>query len=156
MEEKYYTIDEIAVKLEVHTKTIRRYIYSGKIQALKVGGQWRIYQGALDKYYEESVHCCNTESVSQDDFCIFMDGQKRTSDSKLQICSIVDYYVENQEDVKPMAHEITDLILSLNGENQYKFNYVYDLTEKRARFVLWGDASFMELVAICLKKYEVE
>jgi excisionase family DNA binding protein len=155
MEEKYYTVDEVANLLEVHTKTIRRYIYNGKIQALKVGGQWRIYESALQSYYEASKHCCDTdESVSKDDFCVFMDGQKRTTNAKVQVCSIVDYYVDNQEDVKPMAHAITDVILSMSGQEEYKFNYIYDAQEKRARFVLWGDASFMEAVAVALKPFE--
>jgi excisionase family DNA binding protein len=153
MEEKYYTIDEIASKLEVHTKTIRRYIYRGKIQALKVGGQWRIYKSALERYYNDSK-CSTGTSVSQDDFCVFMDGQKWTNEDKLQVCSIVDYYVNEQEEAKPIAHEITEVILSMKGENQYKFNYIYDASEKRARFVLWGNPSFLENVARRLKKYE--
>ncbi|GMQ58720.1 hypothetical protein AN1V17_31150 [Vallitalea sediminicola] len=154
MEEKYYTIDEVAVKLEVHTKTIRRYIYSGKIQALKVGGQWRIYESALDKYYEDSKCTCGNGDVSQDDFCVFMDGQNRTTEDRLQVCSIIDYYVNEQEEAKPIAHEITDVIMSMEGQNQYKFNYIYDSAEKRARFVLWGNATFLEEVSKRIKKYE--
>lgn len=156
MEEKYYTIGEVASKLEVHTKTVRRYIYNGKIQALKVGGQWRIYQSALDKYYESSKYSSDNEAVSQDDFCIFMDGQNRTTDDKLQICSIVDYYVDQQEEVKPIAHEITEVIMSMKGQEQYRFNYVYDRAEKRARFVLWGNATFIESVVRRLKKFDAK
>jgi len=154
VKEKYYTIEEVSQKLDVHTKTIRRYIYSGKIQALKVGGQWRIYEDALNQYYEESKHCCSSESISKDDFCVFMDGQDRTNDDKIQICSIVDYYVDSQEEAKPIAYRITDIILSMNNQNQYKFNYVYDKSEGRARFVLWGDPTFMEAVAKGLKEFE--
>lgn len=154
MEEKYYTIGEVASKLEVHTKTVRRYIYNGKIQALKVGGQWRIYQSALDRYYESSKYSSDNETVSQDDFCIFMDGQKRTTDDKLQICSIVDYYVDQQEEAKPIAHEITAVIMSMKGQEQYRFNYIYDTAEKRARFVLWGNATFIEAVAKRLRKFD--
>lgn len=155
MEEKYYTIDEIASKLEVHVKTVRRYIYNGKIQALKVGGQWRVYQSALDKYYEKSTSNLGCEAVSKDDYCIFMDGQNRTSNDKLQICSIIDYYVAEQEEAKPIAHEITDVILSMDGENKYRFDYVYDLAEKRARFVLWGNATFISKVIMHLQKFDV-
>lgn len=156
MEEKYYTIGEIASKLEVHTKTVRRYIYNGKIQAMKVGGQWRIYQSALDKYYESSKYSSDNETVSQDDFCIFMDGQNRTTNDKLQICSIVDYYVDQQEEVKPIAHEITEVIMSMKGQEKYRFNYVYDTEEKRARFVLWGNATFIESVVRRLKKFDAK
>ncbi|SKC81155.1 helix-turn-helix domain-containing protein [Maledivibacter halophilus] len=154
MEEKYYTIGEVASKLEVHTKTVRRYIYNGKIQALKVGGQWRIYQGALDKYYESSKYPSDKETVSQDDFCIFMDGQNRTTNDKLQVCSIIDYYVDQQEEAKPIAYEITDVIMSMEGQDKYRFNYVYDAAEKRVRFVLWGNGAFMEAVAKRLKKFD--
>lgn len=80
MNNPYYSVDEVANKLEVHAKTIRRYIYSGKISAKKIGGQWRIYQTDLDEYISSTTRTChhatsnNQELISEDDFCVFMDN----------------------------------------------------------------------------------
>jgi len=42
LEEKFYTIDQIADLLGMHHKTIRKFINEGKLGARKVGKQWRI------------------------------------------------------------------------------------------------------------------
>lgn len=37
----YWTIEELAEKLQVTTRTIRNYLKSGDLSGTKVGGQWR-------------------------------------------------------------------------------------------------------------------
>lgn len=72
MSKAYFTVDEVAEKIGVHTKTVRRYIYSGKISAQKIAGQWRVTEEALETYL--STGCCGSEkdqSVSKDDFLYF-------------------------------------------------------------------------------------
>lgn len=50
MEEKYYSIDEIAELLKVAYLTVYRWIKAGKIGAVKAGKQYRITQEALDVF----------------------------------------------------------------------------------------------------------
>jgi acetyl-CoA synthetase len=51
MEEvQVYRVDEAAKILKVNFRTVYRLIKSGKIQAKKVGHQWRIPRGELEKY----------------------------------------------------------------------------------------------------------
>lgn len=154
MEKGYFTVDEVAEKLGVHTKTIRRYIYSGKLSAQKIGGQWRVTEEALDQYLQGS--CCSTggESVSKDDFCIFMDTEHFSSDDAIQICTIVDYYVEEQKEVAPLATDIMTVVTTLDKSGKSKFNYVYDDSEKKARFVFWGSPKFIEELMKTIKKYD--
>lgn len=40
--EKLYSAEETAEILQIKTDTVRRYIRSGKIRAVKVGKAWRI------------------------------------------------------------------------------------------------------------------
>lgn len=157
---KNYTVDEIAEVLEVSIKTIRRYIYSGKIGASKIGGQWRINQSQLDDYIKStsSEHVCsNTHSsqVSQDDFCVFMDTDYFNSEDKLQLCTIVDYYVESTDEIMHMSTIISKVVTEdgVNG-GKAQFNYVYDQALNRARFVLWGSATFITKVTKLLQSFE--
>lgn len=154
MEKGYFTVDQVAEKLGVHTKTIRRYIYSGKLSAQKIGGQWRVTEEALTHYIEGS--CCTTEahtSVSKDDFCVFMDTEHFSSDDAIQICTIVDYYVETQKEVTPLATDIMTIVTTLDRRGKSKFNYIYDDSEKKARFVFWGRPEFIEELMKAIKKY---
>ncbi|RJQ14874.1 DNA-binding protein [Candidatus Parcubacteria bacterium] len=52
-EEKLLTIEEVAEKLRVSTRTIIRYIESGRLKASKIG-VWRIKESDLAHFLEES------------------------------------------------------------------------------------------------------
>lgn len=53
IDEEFYTIKDIAKKLKVCVNTVRALVKSRKIQAIKVGHQWRITSGDLSQYIEE-------------------------------------------------------------------------------------------------------
>ena len=42
MQETYYTVEQIAQMLQMHPKTVQRYIREGKLRAVKVGKGWRV------------------------------------------------------------------------------------------------------------------
>ena len=50
----FYTVDQVANLIDMHPKTVRRYIQSGKINANKVGSQYRISQNELNSFIGES------------------------------------------------------------------------------------------------------
>lgn len=51
--DKLLTIEEVAEILRVSTRSVNRYIESGRLKASKIGW-WRIKQSDLDKFLEES------------------------------------------------------------------------------------------------------
>jgi len=44
------TVNEVAEILKVHPQTVYRWIYSGKLNALKIGGVLRIGEEELNKF----------------------------------------------------------------------------------------------------------
>jgi len=50
MEEKYYTIEEVAKTLRVAYLTVYRWIQAGKLTAFKAGKQYRIKKEDLEKF----------------------------------------------------------------------------------------------------------
>jgi excisionase family DNA binding protein len=155
---KTYTVDEVAKKLEVSVKTIRRYIYSGKLAANKIGGSWKISEEQIEDYYESisSSNVCCQETIDRDDFCIFMDTDYFSSEDKLQLCTIVDYYAESIDAISDMSSELLKLVTEDGVKGgKAQFNYVYDQPLGRARFVIWGTAAFIEKAANLLKGYSV-
>jgi excisionase family DNA binding protein len=55
---KYYTIEEVAKLLKVHYITVYRLIQFGELDAVKVGGVWRVPGPAL-LFFLESKHPFN-------------------------------------------------------------------------------------------------
>jgi excisionase family DNA binding protein len=155
MEKDYYSVEEAAEKIGVHPKTVRRYIYAGKLEAQKIAGQWRVYNYAIDHYLNSCEKSNSKNEVSHDDFCVFMDSNYFDSDEKLQVCSIVDYYVESSKEVKPIATIVMDIVTDFeNDQGKCRFNYVFDHVENKARFIFWGNATFISAVVDALKKFE--
>ncbi len=50
MERYLYSIEKVAELLDVHKKTVLRYIKEGKLKANKVGGRWRIHGNDLTDF----------------------------------------------------------------------------------------------------------
>ena len=47
---KLYSIDEVIELLQTSRRTIYRYIKTGKLQAVKVGGRWMVTDQALKDF----------------------------------------------------------------------------------------------------------
>lgn len=45
-----YTAEDVAARLNLHVKTIRRFIREGKLPAKRIGKQYRITRSALDEF----------------------------------------------------------------------------------------------------------
>ena len=46
----FYTADEVAERLNMHVKTIRRYIRDGRLRAKRIGKEYRITRTDLDEF----------------------------------------------------------------------------------------------------------
>jgi len=45
-----YTIQQVMSRLQVADETVYRYIRSGKLKAIRVGGLWRVSKEALEEF----------------------------------------------------------------------------------------------------------
>ncbi len=158
MEDKLFTIEEIAERLGVHSKTIRRYLYSGKLAGQKVGSQWRISQSALDAFLKSGETSChhNPAAPSSDDFCVYMDTDLETfsTERKLRICSIIDYDVDSAKEIAPISIALMQAIETVENCEDCRFNHVYEPNEKRVRFVLWASPLVMIHAMEAIQKFD--
>ena len=53
---KLLRIEEIASKLNVSQKSVRRYIHSGKLKSNKIGGVHRVEESELDYFVQKSLY----------------------------------------------------------------------------------------------------
>lgn len=50
MEEKIFTVKQVAAQLQVDTKTVRKWIRSGELVAMDIGGEYRIRESSLQEF----------------------------------------------------------------------------------------------------------
>jgi len=49
---EFYKAEELAKKLRVNIMTIYRYIKAGRLEAHKIGGEFRIYKDEFERFLE--------------------------------------------------------------------------------------------------------
>ncbi|MGM0378448.1 MAG: helix-turn-helix domain-containing protein [Bacillota bacterium] len=152
MSEQYCTVMEASKKIDVHPKTIRRYIYDGKLSAKKIGRQWRVDEESINEFLNgPSNSCSNCES--KDDFCVFMDSDSFESDDLIQICSIVDIFIKDSETLTSILNKINQIITNYDKEEKFKYNYIYDNNLNKTRLIFWGNPKFIKIITNNLEDY---
>jgi excisionase family DNA binding protein len=55
MSQHLYTVEDVAARLHLHAKTIRRYIREGRLKARRIGKEYRITRADLDEFAGSGV-----------------------------------------------------------------------------------------------------
>jgi excisionase family DNA binding protein len=89
-----YTVDQVAERLNVHAKTVRRYIRDGRLKAKRIGKEYRVTRVDLDEF-----------AGTSDPFPVARTRQ-------VTVSSIVDVDAISPED----SHRVTTMVMaSLNA-----------------------------------------
>ena len=139
MQETYYTVEQISQMLQMHPKTVQRYIREGKLRAVKVGKGWRISGHDLSVF---------TESVPKN-------GEAPTA----VVSCVADVYAAD----KSTAIRITNTLeAGLNskpagyGECSLQTQYIPE--EQKLRVTLYGNArvcaAMLETIAMLTEQPE--
>lgn len=135
MDEKIYTIDQVAQVLNLHPRTVRRFVREGKLNAHKVGGQWRVTE-------KELKHFSGTDKEGQKPGTFGFKKQSVTEDEereKVRVSAVVDIY---RSDIEEYTRISNTLIAVMNSKDpdygQARCDHIYNKDEGRAQFILWG------------------
>lgn len=127
----YYTVEQISNMLNIHPKTIQRYIKEGKLRATKIGKGWRISGHDLSTFIE-----CNSKKIL---------GNQ--SERRIMVSSVIDINVYDKGDAIRIMNTLT---ASLNvkpseyGQSSMQSQYIE--RENMVRVTLWGDIRFIAIM----------
>ena len=133
MNRDYYTVDQISSMLNIHPKTIQRYIREGKLRAAKIGKGWRVTGHDLSIFIEN-------------------DRQEKPASGKRSernsiASSVIDIDVNGKEDAIRIMNTLS---ASLNskppeyGRSSMQSQYIE--RENMVRITLWGGIRFMAIM----------
>ncbi len=145
MEEKFYTIDQIADILGMHHKTIRKFITEGKLRANKVGKQWRISGHDLSLFMEDNNVNIKSNNKLESEKIEFSNGDVDSNNrtSKINVSTVIDI---NEVDIEE-HRRISNTILALMNSKESKMsnstiNIKYYKSDKNLKVMLWGNIEF--------------
>jgi excisionase family DNA binding protein len=117
-----FTVDEVAERLNLHVKTVRRFIREGRLPAKRIGKEYRITRSALEEF----------SGASPDPVAAHIPRTRQ-----VLVSSIVDIDAISPED----SQRITTLIMAgLNarrGEPDFpRVDSLYDMERARLRLMI--------------------
>lgn len=141
---KLYSITELSKILDLHPKTILRFIHEGKLHAIKIGRTWK---------------------VSEDDLKIFCHGelsdnqtQKPTVDystlaNRISVSTVIEINEQNSEEASRISNSILAMLNSerdSGGKSRFDFFYYPEI--EKAKYVFYGTPQFISRI---LETFEV-
>lgn len=139
MEEKFYTIDQVADALEMHHKTIRKFIKDGKLKANKVGKQWRISKEDLDRFMDIKSDKSNSLEFKLDS------SKEQVYIPKVNVSTVIDINSISNKEYSRLSNLLLALVNNPTSiSNGSTINLKYNENESRLRVMLWGNIKFIE------------
>ena len=149
MEDKFYTIEQVAEMLGLHHKTIRKFITEGKLTANKVGKQWRISGHDLSIFMENNnVNMSNRSTNKDQDSGLEFSTNERDVSSrkqKINVSTVVDINEINIDEYMRISNTLIAVMNSKDSKmSNSTINMKYYEKENTLKIMLWGDVKFSE------------
>lgn len=156
MNNEIFTVDQVAEMLDLHPKTVRRFIREGKLNARKVGGQWRITRQDIET-------CMGGQSLSSSESTLRtipkkdQKGIKGNIACKIRVSAVVDVFVADKEEASRLS---TCILASMHSRGPdaapARCDSIFYEEELRARFILWGTPTFISTMLSFLETISTE
>jgi len=140
--EKMYSVDDIAEKTCLSTRTIRTFLKEGILTGSKLGGQWRFTEDDVKRFMNNATAMSAVVNDNRQEVIDFLDGVKTSFSGVIQICTIVDLYISKQQSYEK-NDALQELIDKEPQEEYLQYVYDYDNAQSRARFTLFAKPEFI-------------
>ncbi|NLA87239.1 MAG: helix-turn-helix domain-containing protein [Clostridiales bacterium] len=131
---QYYTVEQISKLLDIHPKTIQRYIREGKLRAVKIGKGWRVTGHDLSAF---------TESKAAD-LRPLADGDNRVSATA---SAVVDIDVGGRDGAIRIINALTAGLNAKPAEyGKSSMHTQFIEAENKVRVTLWGTVRLIAAV----------
>src|SRR5690606_14706576 len=122
MAEKMYSVEEVADHLGLHVRTVRGYIRTGRLKAVRIGKQYRIAQSDLDELTGRERPAASRETGAH-----------------VEVSSIVQIDGIDQAAADRLG---TFVLAGVNtGPHQLRVQIVHDQERNRMKIVILGGAA---------------
>lgn len=144
LEEKFYTIDQIADLLGMHHKTIRKFINEGKLGARKVGKQWRISGHDLSTFMEKNDFSVSKEDKKEENEFEFTSSGE-VSEHNINVSTVVDINNISPDEYMKISNTLVAITNSRDSKiGKAAINAKYYTEDRKLKVVLWGSIDFTQ------------
>ena len=141
MENKFYTIDQVAEILGIHHKTVRKFIKEGKLNANKLGKQWRISPIDLERFTKVEDSIDESESISYDEEIELSNNALNFEvKNEIKVSSVIDLEGIDSDEYSRISNMLLAVMNCKNDSLQKNtINIKYSKNVNRLRVMLWAN-----------------
>ncbi|MDD3269025.1 MAG: helix-turn-helix domain-containing protein [Syntrophomonadaceae bacterium] len=135
MENKLYSISDLSKILNLHQKTILRFIHEGKIKARKIGRTWRVSEDELKAF-------CHGELSGQP--APELPVEYDTLKDRISVSAVVEINEQNSEEASRISNSMIAMLncnRDSNGKSRFDFFYYPEI--QKAKYVFYGTPNFI-------------
>lgn len=131
MDEKLYTVTELKGILNLHEKTIIRFIHEEKIKGKKIGRSWMVSESDLKTYVHGEL-ANDKKEVKQTDYS--------TLNERISISAVIEIKEQNSEEASRISNSLMAMLNSGNEETRKtRFDFFYYPEIQMAKYVVYGN-----------------
>jgi|GEM_PF-438903 len=135
MELKLYTISNLTAILNLHPKTILRFIHEDKIKAKKIGRSWMVSEDDLQSY------CHNELSEKQPPI---PSPNYDTLKDRISVSTVIQINEQNSEEASRISNSLMAMLNSEKGADcRSRFDFFYYPEIEKAKYVFYGSPQFL-------------
>lgn len=120
IEEKLYSISDIAKKTKLTDRTIRNYLANGTLKGKKIGGQWRFTQNDINALFHNEVFADDMLTKSEKNIDKYLNNEF-SFETENHVCSIINIVVKNKEDRKKVWEKIKSIPKTADSKQRITF-----------------------------------
>ncbi|WP_422738501.1 helix-turn-helix domain-containing protein [Micromonospora sp. WMMD729] len=121
MKDDMYSVEQVAERLGLHVRTVRGYIRSGRLKAVRIGKQYRIAARDLDALTGQTRAAATTTAAAEVSSIVQVDGVDRAAADRLG--TLVLASANNRHD----------------PANPFRVQTVHDEERHRMKIIIIGD-----------------
>lgn len=135
---KLYSINDLSKILDLHPKTILRFIHEEKIMARKIGRTWRISEDNLKAF----CHCELSGKQNPE-----LSPKYDTLKDRIRISAVIEIIEQNSEEASRISNSIIAMLNSeRDSDGKSRFDFLYYPEIEKAKYIFYGSPQFIERI----------
>jgi excisionase family DNA binding protein len=141
-----YTVSQLSEILDLHSKTVRRFIREGKIKATKIGREWRVRKEDLQEFAHGELAGKPDEPRPT----------TRLSD-RVKVSAVIEVAEGHSDEVSRISNSLIAVLNSKDPDwGASRYDLIYHPETRKARFILNGTPQFirtlLEMVEVLVRQ----
>lgn len=137
----FYSVEDLTEILNLHPKTIRRFIREGKLQGRKIGRTWQVHRDELKEFAHAKLTSPSEDPAKNTDSYSTQSG-----DERIRVSTVIELMEKEPDEASRISNS---LIAMLNCKDPswgpVRYDMMYDKDSRTARFVLYGSPAFIKI-----------